>query len=67
MDDQEHVFRCDSCSILVRRETLTTLAACPKCGNRRVRNIQVFGEDERKQLEDWGFHDFIAEFEAVDE
>jgi len=27
----------------------------------------VFSEDEKKQMEEWGFHEFVAEFGGVDE
>lgn len=61
------VLRCDSCQKLVKRETLHKVGTCPHCGNKRVRNVNVFSEEEHKQLEEWGFQDFVAEFEAVDE
>jgi DNA-directed RNA polymerase subunit RPC12/RpoP len=59
------VLRCDSCQTLVKRETLHKVGACPKCGNRRVRNVTVFDEVEKAQLEAWGFHEFVADFAGV--
>lgn len=58
------VLRCDSCQVLVKRKTLHKLGACPECGNKRVRNLTVFNDEEKAQLEAWGFQDFVNEFEA---
>lgn len=59
------VIRCDSCQALVRRATIYAHGSCDKCGNRRMRNVTVFDESEKKQMEEWGLHDFVAEFGAV--
>jgi rRNA maturation endonuclease Nob1 len=59
------VLRCDSCSELVKVETLHKLGVCPKCGNKRIRNLTVFNDEERDQMIAWGYGDFLAEFEAV--
>jgi DNA-directed RNA polymerase subunit RPC12/RpoP len=59
------VIRCDSCQALVRRTTVHSVGACDKCGNRRMRNLHVFNEEEKKQLEEWGFGEFAAEFGVV--
>ena len=61
------VLRCDSCQCLVKRESLHKLGSCPECGNKRVRNLTVFNEKERDQLVEWGFQDFVNEYEAVDD
>jgi len=61
------VLRCDSCHILVRRTTLHKLGSCDSCGNRRMRNVTIFNEDEKAQMEGWGFADFVAEFVEVDD
>ena len=61
------VLRCDSCQALVKRTTLHKHGSCIKCGNRRIRNVTVFNEDEKKQMEEWGFHEFVAEFGVADE
>ena len=61
------VLRCDSCQCLVKRKSLHKLGACPECGNKRVRNLTVFNEKERDQLVEWGFQDFVNEYEAVDD
>ncbi len=60
------VLRCDSCQALVKRETLHKLGACPECGNKRMRDLTVFNEKERDQLLEWGFDDFVNEYEGVD-
>ena len=59
------VLRCDSCQALIRRATIREHGSCVKCGNRRLRNVTVFDEIERKQMEDWGLGEFLAEFEVV--
>lgn len=61
------VVRCDSCQALIKRETIHQFGSCNKCGNRRIRNLTVFDEVEKKQMEDWGFGAFTAEFGAIDE
>lgn len=59
------VVRCDSCQALLTRAVIRTHGACTKCGNRRMRNVTVLDEVEKKQLEDWGFAQFVAEFVVV--
>ena len=59
------VLRCDSCHILVKRATLHKLGTCPKCGNKRVRDVTIVNSEERDQLKEWGFLEFAAQFEAV--
>ena len=59
------VLRCDSCQALLRRETLHKFGACTKCGNKRMRNLTVFNDEEKAQMEEWGFSDFVNEYEAV--
>ncbi len=61
----EPVLRCDSCQALVRRTTLRQFGSCNKCGNRRVRNLVLFNDEEKAQMDKWGFADFTAEFEGV--
>ena len=60
------VVRCDSCSKIVKTEQLRQTGCCPHCGNRKVRNLQVFNELERAQMEAWGVDPaFLAEFEVA--
>ena len=59
------VLRCDSCQKIIKRESLHKLGGCPKCGNRRVRNLTVFNDEEKAEMESWGFHDFVSQYEAV--
>ena len=68
MEDQEFndpVLRCDSCQALVKRTTLHKLGKCPACGNKRMRNLTVFNDEEKAQLEAWGFAEFAAEYGEV--
>jgi len=68
-DDEftDPVLRCDSCQALVRRTTLHKLGSCDKCGNKRMRNLTVFNEDEKAQMEEWGFQSFVSEYGPIDE
>lgn len=59
------VLRCDSCNILVRRKTVHKLGSCDKCGNKRFKNLTIFNDEEKAQMEKWGFQDFVNEFEEV--
>lgn len=59
------VVRCDSCQALIKRETLYKLGNCDKCGNKRVRNLTVFNDEERDQMIEWGFQSFVDEYQAV--
>lgn len=61
------VVRCDSCQALVKRTTIHSLGACHECGNRRMRNLTVFNEEEKKQMEEWGYGEFVNEFGVVHE
>jgi len=66
-DFLDPVLRCDSCQTLLKRETLHKIGSCSKCGNKRMRNLTVFDEDERDQMLDWGFDEFVSEYELVDD
>ncbi len=58
------VVRCDSCSIIIRTETLKKLGMC-ECGNRKIRTLQIFNEAEKAQMIEWGIDPaFIALFEG---
>ena len=59
------VLRCDSCQEVVKRKTLHKLGCCDKCGNKRVRPVTVFSEEERAKLVEWGFGDFVSKFKEV--
>jgi rRNA maturation endonuclease Nob1 len=62
----EPVYRCDACSKLVLIAALHSRGMCPECGNKRMRNVQAFNDDERAQMTEWGLDDFLKEFEAQD-
>ncbi len=59
------VVRCDSCQAVVKLALLKKIGACSHCGNKRVRNVTVFNEEARALMEEWGFHEFLNQFEAV--
>ena len=61
------VLRCDQCQELLRLETIHAHGKCPKCGNKRMRNVTVFSPAERDQIDAWGLHDFLELFESVNE
>lgn len=57
------VVRCDSCNAVILVETIKKLGMC-KCGNRRIRNVQMLNGEELTQLKNWGVDpDFLALFE----
>jgi len=63
------VVRCCDCSSLIIRKALQTEGGCPKCGNKRVRNVLTLSKEEMGKLrgrEDID-PDFLALFEASDE
>ena len=59
------VVRCDSCSTIIKATLLRSLGSCSTCGNKRVRDVTVFDQDEYDQIKAWGFTDFLACFEVV--
>jgi len=59
------VVRCDSCQELITRDTVRKIGSCDKCGNKRMRNLTVFNEVEKAQMEEWGFHEFVAQYKEV--
>lgn len=59
------VYRCDSCQKLMQLETLHKVGSCSNCGNRRIRNVTVFNDNEREQMKAWGLDSFLAQFEEV--
>jgi len=62
------VVRCDSCQAVLLCESLSRLGCCGKCGNRRIRNIQVLQPAEMAQCREWGVDPkFLALFEEVEE
>ena len=61
------VLRCDSCSAIVLAQDLRDKGCCLKCGNRKVRNLQVFNEEEHKQMLAWNIDpEFIGQFEVTE-
>ena len=46
------VLRCDSCTTIVFAEDLREHGLCLKCGNRKMRNLQVYDEDELELMKD---------------
>ena len=61
----EPVFRCDSCQELLLYTEIKKLGSCSKCGNKRMRNVTIFNEKEKVQMEAWGLSDFLSQFEEV--
>lgn len=61
----EPVYRCDSCQELLLHTTIQKLGSCSKCGNKRMRNITIFNDEEKIQMEAWGLSDFLSQFEEV--
>ena len=59
------VLRCDSCNKLIRVATLHQLGCCDSCGNKRVKDVHVFDDSEREQIKEWGFDEFLKDFEEA--
>jgi uncharacterized CHY-type Zn-finger protein len=63
-DFTDPVVRCDSCAKITLTSELKRIGCCPNCGNRKVRNLLVFNEQELAQMKAWGVDpDFLAVFE----
>jgi Zn finger protein HypA/HybF involved in hydrogenase expression len=64
---EDPVVRCTECQSIVYREELTKIGQCPKCGNRRVRNVTTLHDGEMKELKDKKVDpDFLALFGGVE-
>jgi len=64
------VVRCAECQKLLRMVELKKLGHCKFCGNRRVREVKTFNDEEREKLMKWGFEKFVEKFaplEGVDD
>ena len=62
------VVRCCDCSSLIFREGIQKAVGCPRCGNKRIRNVLSMTEEEMGKLKKKGVDpDFIALFEGYDE
>ena len=63
---QDPVLRCDSCAELLFAEDLKKHGMCLKCGNRKVRNLQSFNDDEKARMVERGIDPkFLELFEGV--
>lgn len=63
---RDPVLRCDSCSTIIFVEDLKEHGMCLKCGNRKVRNLQTFNDEELAQMKDRNIDpEFIKLFEGV--
>jgi DNA-directed RNA polymerase subunit RPC12/RpoP len=59
------VYRCDSCQKIITLDILHKIGCCNHCGNKRVRNVTVFDENEMNQMKSWGLDEFLAGFECI--
>jgi len=60
------IVRCSDCQTLIFRGELQQIGCCPKCGNRRVKNVLVCSEAEMADLMSKNVDpDFLALFEGV--
>jgi len=60
------VVRCCECQRIIFREEIHKFGMCPKCGNKRIRNILALQSDEMdmlrtKQVDE----DFLKLFEGI--
>ena len=62
------IVRCCDCQMIILREQIQKHYGCPKCGNKRVRNVLNMTEDEMADLKKKGIDPvFLALFEGVPE
>lgn len=60
------IVRCCECSNLITREKIGKFGGCPKCGNKRVRNVLNMTDVEINDLRQRGVdEEFLALFEGV--
>lgn len=60
---KDPVVRCDKCHKLMLTASVKSLGMCEHCGNRRVKKVSIFNEDELAQISKWGVDpDWIALF-----
>jgi rRNA maturation endonuclease Nob1 len=59
------VVRCTECQEMIDRKTLQEHGSCPKCGNRRMRNVLTMDTAERDWLRVNGHEEFLKLFEEV--
>ena len=67
------ILRCDDCQALINRNQLRKFGCCNKCGNRKLKNVQLIKQEEMWALRNHtyfkdGFEvpgDFLELFEGV--
>lgn len=65
---EDPIIRCTECSGIVHRTQIRKFGSCPKCGNRRVRNVLSLSEEEMAKLKEEGVDPgFLILFEGVDD
>ena len=47
------VLRCDSCNKLILTKDVHKIGTCPRCGNRRVREVRNYNDDDLPILKSW--------------
>ena len=63
----DNILRCDSCQKLVKLKSIHNLGVCKHCGNKRFKSVLILSTEERNKLDSWGEHEFLKEFQAVEE
>ena len=71
-DFSEPIVRCDGCSRLILLSVIKNIGGCNWCGNKRLRNVQTFTEEESEQVKQWiasGLCDqgWLDDFQLIDE
>jgi predicted nucleic acid-binding Zn-ribbon protein len=60
------IVRCCECSNIIVRKNIGKFGGCPKCGNRRVRNVLNMTDEEMDSLRNKGIdEEFLSLFEGV--
>ena len=61
------ILRCCDCQSLVFRDSIKTHGSCPKCANRRLRNVLSLSEEEMAALKEKNIDpEFLGLYEGVD-
>ena len=63
---EDPVVRCCECQVLITREQIQKFGGCPKCGNKRIRNVLNMTGNEMEALRTKQIsEDFLKLFEEA--
>ena len=47
---EDPILRCAACNGIIYKTYIRTMGMCPKCGNKRVKNVLILSEKEMEEL-----------------